>query len=237
MTRTLVQTSTGTGALAVLMPGPCEKLLTATASETDTSTPTLSALLREKTAPLHEEIETLLGLPGAIRTPDDYPAWLGRFLGIYEPLECTLAAFTEWGGAGISPPARDHAACLAADLIALGADPAAVPRTEPAWLPLLPAFPYALGALYVLEGATLGGRVILRDLEARIGPSIDGATSFFGGRGDTAGPMWKNFRAALDRFGLERPLDRDHVVEGAERTFRAILAWFEPFRAACGSRP
>jgi hypothetical protein len=50
----------------------------------------------------------------------------------------------------------------------------------------------ALG-LYVIERATLGGRLILPDLEPRVGASIAGATRFFGGRGEAVDPMWRSF--------------------------------------------
>jgi heme oxygenase len=85
-------------------------------------------------------------------------------------------------------------------------------------LPELPSFARALGALYVLEGATLGARVILRDLESRMRIAIFGATRFFGGRGDSVEPMWTTFRSAVDGFGQERPELRADVVSGAERT-------------------
>ncbi len=62
-----------------------------------------------------------------------------------------------------------------------------------------------LGALYVVEGATLGGRVIARHLarSLALGPA-DGA-AFFAGYGDRTGAMWNGLRAqAADyeaRFG------------------------------------
>jgi heme oxygenase len=195
----------------------------------------LSVQLRTRTVSLHEQIEHLLGLPGAIRSRDDYVLWLGRFLGIYEPLERSLAVFEEWDVLGLARPVS-HTACLAEDLAALGADSAGAPRIPPALLPELPAFAHAFGASYVMEGATLGGRLILRDLEARIGASISGATRFFGGRDDSAGPVWQNFKAALDAFGGAQPQHRSDVVAGAERTFRAMLAWFAPFCAVAASR-
>jgi heme oxygenase len=52
----------------------------------------LSARLRTRTAFLHEQIEVLFRLPSAIRSRDDYVLWLSRFLGIYGPLDCPVAA-------------------------------------------------------------------------------------------------------------------------------------------------
>jgi heme oxygenase len=155
---------------------------------------------------LHRQIEVLLGLPGVICTPDDNARWLGRFLGFYAPLECE--GFPEWDNLGIRLPARSHSACLATDFAALGADPARVTPAAPTQLAGLSDFAHALGALYVMEGATLGGRLILRDLEMRLGDTIADATCFFGGRGERVGPMWQSFREAL-----------------------AMLAWFAPLCA------
>jgi heme oxygenase len=191
----------------------------------------LSARLREQTAPLHREIEVVLGLPGAIRTRDDYQDWLARFLGLYDPLERLLATFSEWDQLGLSMSSRDHTGCLVGDIVALGIDPRLQPRAPPALLPDLPTFAHVLGALYVIEGATLGGRLILRDLEPRLGASIAGATRFFGGRGEAVGPMWQSFRAALDEFGFLQPELCIDVVTGAERAFSAMRVWFSPFCA------
>jgi len=191
----------------------------------------LAARLKGVTAPLHTETDKLLGLPDAIRSRGDYIAWLGHFLGLYEPLERSLARFSEWSAFGIPVPLRNHSACLAVDLSALGIDSTSVPRAPPSLLPDLTTFARALGALYVLEGATLGGRMILRGIDERIGDEIAGATSFFGGRGEAVGPMWHAFRAGLDRFGCDQPYLQEDVLSGAGRTFHAILVWFAPFRA------
>jgi len=191
----------------------------------------LSAQLRERTAPLHAQIDGLLQLPGVIRNRADYQDWLGRFLGLYDPLEGLLATFSDWDSLGLSLSSRRHTSCLVEDLVALGIDPRDPPRADPALLPDLPTFAHALGALYVIEGATLGGRLILHDLEPRVGVPIAGATQFFGGRGEAVGPMWKSFRAALDDFSLKQPQLCADAVSGAERTFRAMVVWFAPFCA------
>jgi heme oxygenase len=191
--------------------------------------PSLSVHLRERTSSLHRQIEVVLRLPEAIQTRNDYHDWLGRYLGFYEPLEAVLAIFPEWDVLGLEMATRSHTRCLVGDLVSLGGDPNAAPHATQAMLPELPTFAHALGALYVIEGATLGGRLILRDLEARLKQEIGDATHFFGGRGDSARPMWRIFRAALDSFGVEYPQLAADVVIGAERTFVAMQSWFAPF--------
>jgi heme oxygenase len=197
----------------------------------------LSAALRARTAPLHLRVEQLLGLPDAIADHWDYGRWLARLFGLYEPLERSFHAFDEWDRLGLPLDRRNPCARLSGDLLALGIDPHHVPRASLAMLPRLPTFPHALGALYVLEGSTLGGRMILRDLEARLGPQIVGAMCFLRGHGAETGPMWQSFRTALDRFGQASPRLREDVVAGAERTFDAILAWFTPCRGGGVSGP
>lgn len=86
----------------------------------------LSAQVRARTACLHQQAEIVLGLPGAIQTLDDYRACLGRFLGLYAPLECSLARFEEWDSHNVHLPSPSHSACLAADLAVLGTDPAGI---------------------------------------------------------------------------------------------------------------
>jgi heme oxygenase len=215
--------------------GPAAGLLSASVdalTSRPAAVPSLSARLKGVTAPLHTETDKLLGLPDSIRTRGDYIAWLTHFLGLYEPLERCLARFSEWSAFGIPLPLSTHSDCLVVDLSALGVDCTSVPRAPPSLLPDLATFARALGALYVLEGATLGGRMILRGIDERIADKIAGATSFFGGRGEAVGPMWHAFRVGLDGFGCDQPYLQEDVLFGAESAFHAILVWFAPFRAS-----
>lgn len=93
---------------------------------------------------------------------------------------------------------------LRADLDALSPGWRALPAPE------MPTLTDAMGALYVLEGAALGGQVIRRHLLARLGFS----SSFFG---EGAGPRWRAFRALLDLCE-----DYDAVEATAIATFLAF---------------
>jgi len=194
----------------------------------------LSTMLRTQTACLHKQIEVQLGLPVAIQTVDDYRVLLSRFLGLYGPLEQALAAFTEWRDHGLILP--NHSFRLGADLSAMGVDPGGVLQAPPTLVPRLATFAQALGAVYVLQGSALGGRVILRDINARVGTEITGATRFFGG-GMATDQTWQGVKTALDGFGHAFPGLRDDVISGAEAVFRAISAWFVPLhvKTACRS--
>jgi heme oxygenase len=187
----------------------------------------LSLYLRARTAPLHTQAEALLGLPDSVYNRQDYCRLLERLFGLYEPLEQVFRSFDDWTRIGLALEGHPHVARLSDDLIALGSDPRRVPRVPATMLPELPSFPHALGALYVLEGSLLGGRIILRALEPRLGSIIAGATGFFTGHGAQAGPIWQAFRATLDSFDRLRPGVREDVLLGAENLYRAMLSWFQ----------
>lgn len=78
----------------------------------------------------------------------------------------------------------------------------------------------ALGAMYVIEGSTLGGNVIARQLSKTEG--FDQVTfHFFGCYGDQTGVMWKNFKEILD---TRVPEDKyDEVLAGARKLYTFLL--------------
>jgi heme oxygenase len=188
----------------------------------------LSAELRACTSNLDGEIEILPGLPDTIRTERASLACLRQFLGSSGPLESALAAFTRLGSFGVALPGRSHGVDLADDLAALGTDLDGVARATNALLPDLPTLAHAPGAFYLIEGSTLGGQLILAELERLECAPSAGATQFFGGRGMAVAPKWQSVTAALDGFGRNQPEICEDVVTGAERTPDAIPSWFAP---------
>ena len=78
----------------------------------------------------------------------------------------------------------------------------------------------ALGALYVIEGSTLGGNVIAKQLSKTEG--FDGISfHFFGCYQENTGPMWKSFKEALDH-GVDEE-DYDKVLAGARKLYAFLL--------------
>ena len=76
---------------------------------------------------------------------------------------------------------------------------------------MLPHLEDSLGALYVLEGAALGGQIIGRHMLKRLGFQ----SRFFR---EGAGPRWRAFRAALDET---------ESYDAVERTAIATFLAFE----------
>ena len=75
-----------------------------------------------------------------------------------------------------------------------------------------------LGAMYVMEGSTLGGQLIARHVEISLKLDSGNGYSFFQGHGSRTGPLWKEFCETLRARISDR--ESDSVVEAARRMFR-----------------
>jgi heme oxygenase (biliverdin-IX-beta and delta-forming) len=186
----------------------------------------LSHQLRLATAKLHLRAEELMNIPALMFDRGSYADTLNRFHGLYYPLEQALRQYSGWGRLGLNLRERSHVGRLSRDLVALGSEPSPQHASD---IGELTSFEHALGALYVMEGSTLGGRIILRHLEASEIDVPIGAMAFFGGYGPATGSMWRSFVTKLDAFGALHPASRTVVQEGAQQTFLAMITWFEPF--------
>jgi len=175
-----------------------------------------------------------LSIPCLISDRSSYTETLKRFCGIYAPLERALGQQCGWEKFGLDLGDRSHVARIARDLAALRSEPC--PGEAPDTFEIT-SFPRALGSLYVMEGSTLGGRIILRHLETLQINIPTNAMSFFAGHGAETGSMWCTLVAKLDAFGELNPASCYAVQESAQRTFQAIIAWFDPFCTQIGYLP
>lgn len=181
----------------------------------------MSLLKRLKTAThaAHERMELHIDLPTRLQSLSLYQRVIEDFYGFYTPVETTLRSLLVNTDLPMAAQ-RWKSANLAADLAVLGADPAAVPLCGT--LPSLTALDDALGCLYVLEGATLGGQVIVRQLERAYPLDRSRGLCFFNSYGDAVGPMWQAFGAWLET----QAQDSDRVIASADATFAALENWF-----------
>lgn len=77
----------------------------------------------------------------------------------------------------------------------------------------------AFGALYVMEGSTLGGNVIMKQL--RKNPAFEDITfNYFGIYGNKTGLMWQEFKAFLDERISEK--DYQSCITGARKAYRIL---------------
>jgi heme oxygenase len=179
--------------------------------------------LKQETHADHVAAERALALHRSLASLTSYRRLIERFWGFYTPLEARLAAHGEWAQYGFDIGPRLKAPALARDLQALD-------RPTLSGLPCCDALPpdggflHALGCMYVLEGATLGGQIIARQAHAALGVTAECGGAFFASYGRHVGPMWRSFQELLVRAAVDEPA-ASAIVCGAHDTFRAFGAW------------
>lgn len=169
--------------------------------------------LREGTQDLHTRIETRLDFSIHFASRTKYRQLLERYYGFYMPFEANLFAperTADWACLEIDFAARRKTSWLQDDLKALDLDAGQIlglPLCSPEALPHPSSPSELLGCAYVLEGATLGGKVIGRHIEQALGVTVGApGARFFYGYGVASGIMWKQFRQAAEAF-----TERKHV--------------------------
>ena len=97
-------------------------------------------------------------------------------------------------------------------------------------LPCLATKDRLLGARYVIEGSTLGGRELARGLDALLGPGRVEGRRFFNGHGAETGPNWRRFVSELET--RHNNASWAAALEASCETFLAFEAWLEDWKAA-----
>ena len=113
---------------------------------------------------------------------------------------------------------------LVKDLAALGLEPDEI-EALPQCRPLMPlrAPEAVLGSMYVVEGSTLGGAIIAREVERRLGLTAETGCAYFRSYGRDTAAMWKSFGAVL--LAASSPEADDLIVASAQKTFDVMHDW------------
>lgn len=190
------------------------------------------SILKEQTRPQHEQIEKTMNLLSRLQSVEGYVSLLGRFYGFYAPLEARLGsvqgAEQAYEAVGFNFAKRLKTHLLRADLIALGMSADAVEQLPLCSdLPHVDGMPEAMGCWYVLEGSTLGGQIIRREVNAKLGFVPGNGCSFFSAYGDQLGPMWKSFGVAIEKFVADSANSdcAERVLNAAGDTFVKLEVW------------
>lgn len=179
----------------------------------------LLAHLKSATAGHHARVEAAMPSLDQMSTFPGYAAALRALHGFHATWEPAI-----WRTPGVVEAGMDDGrrklALLGADLRALAIAPceSAAPRAR------IAGAAEALGALYVLEGATLGGRIIYRHAAGPLGVTPEHGAAYYQGYGDGTGERWKAFGQAVTRFADETGA-ASRVVAGAVACFAALEAW------------
>ena len=174
--------------------------------------------LRTATAEAHEGLEQrLFPYLENITAPEEYVRLLKAFYGFVKPVQELIYNQVE-ENMSADLDERRNADLILADLEEMDSEDAVQLCDK---LPDLSTQPRAFGALYVLEGSTLGGKIIANTLAAKLPPPH--ALRFFRGYGSETGIMWKRFIAQLENPALQGK--SEEVIAGAADTFDFFDKW------------
>lgn len=199
--------------------------------------PSILTRLRLETCSEHEAVEHMLDLMGVL-TDNTYRQRLVQFYGFYSPLEAALQTrcAMQRGGCHLEDsqlamllPRLHKSLLLRQDLHHLGISIVGLAPCRA--LPPIQTPAQVLGCLYVLEGATLGGRMITQHVQATLGITPTTGGSFFDGYAGQTGRMWNAMRQTLLSAAVDIQSE-NAMVGSAVATFAALRNWCEstPFR-------
>ena len=182
------------------------------------------AQLRTATWPIHQRLEKRLDVKRRFSTLAGYRLHLESMWGFCDSLE-RCAAHGLVTDALADYESRRKLPLLTHDLLALGASSDELdrlPRCEN--LPACDEPAAALGCLYVLEGATLGGQTLLPLVQKRLGLNATNGAAFLASYGDNVVSMWRAFGTALDAW-CAAPERSARAAAAAVATFGSLEQW------------
>jgi heme oxygenase len=186
------------------------------------SRPAIVDRLREATRALHGEVDAEAAVADGGR--ERYLWFVARMYGFHAAIEPLLAeALSGAAALGLDLERRRKAHLFAADLLHFDLHPGKLPRCTA--LPRVDSPERALGALYVVEGSTLGGAFLLAQLGRSLRIAPGAGASGLAPYGAALRDMWVGYASAVDRFLAANPDAEPEVIAGARETFEAILAW------------
>ncbi|MFA6245491.1 MAG: biliverdin-producing heme oxygenase [Mucilaginibacter sp.] len=181
----------------------------------------LSDKLKEETKQNHQILEkALIGRLKSIRSAQEYAGLLKLFYGYFGGLETQINKTID-GTLLTDSTQRRKTQAIADDILALGDGVPA--KATGNYLPRINDHLEALGALYVIEGSTLGGKIISKMMQQQLG--FDKGMSFFSGYGDKTEQMWGTFKQALNNQA-QNPGQEAVVIAAANETFLKFGEWF-----------
>jgi heme oxygenase len=176
-----------------------------------------SGVLRAETSRQHAATEQTIDWSHALSSRDGYAQLLRRMLCVTAPLEAAIERRlgADLGGIHVS---REFSQWLRNDLRRLGVEEGKCPDAQETADAVVNSHAGAAGALYVLEGSTLGGQVIGRQLKDKLGLGPSNGACYYHGRGEQTGAHWVKFKAWLDE-AVQAPAEVHEAVAAAQRTF------------------
>ncbi|QJD96187.1 biliverdin-producing heme oxygenase [Mucilaginibacter robiniae] len=184
----------------------------------------LAEQLKKDTLQNHQQLEKMLvGRMKAIRSATDYVNLLQLFYSYFGGLETQIAPFINQSNLADYADRRKSEA-LANDIKALGGQPHE--KASGTHLPAITNTAEAFAALYVIEGSTLGGKIISKMMAQQLNITDGRGLTFFSGYGDATESMWTGFKTALNAQA-GTPSQQADIINTANETFAKFKQWVE----------
>ena len=169
-------------------------------------------LLRARTATLHRGLESQLQIVNRLSDAEKRGPLIAGYFALHGQAEVALKSHL-WGMTDLAFPSRVRSYRISGKTGSLRHGKFLFTRVFPA----IGTKAEALGALYVLEGSTLGGKTILKALRSQ-GVSTDDL-HFLDPYGKDAGMYWRAFLKVLERETSHNPSTMNECVSGAMKAF------------------
>lgn len=208
---------------------PIESTSTMTA-EQGQSPPLVMTLLKAETTPAHKQLERT-GSFVRLFEPDysmqEYRELLCHFYGFFTVVEpLVFDDLSEQHKSVLSHKVK--VGLLAKDLFVLGMDETTL-NNLPRCIELPPASSFAqkMGVLYVLEGSTLGGRIISKRLKDHFGLEVQDKLNYYSCYGENIGVEWKKFQTFMGSEFEDKENEITEVIAAANDTFLSLHKWLD----------
>ncbi|TXE06949.1 biliverdin-producing heme oxygenase [Algoriphagus aquimarinus] len=182
--------------------------------------------LRKSTAPLHEQLESL-PVSQSILAPEvsiqEYLRYLDLMHDVIVDVETTLFPIVSTEINSLNE--RRKTSLLERDFEVLGFQKQKKRRLT-AFSEQVNPIGFAMGVFYVIEGSSLGGRVIYKHIHKVLGLDTDSGAAYFSGYGELTGMLWKEFMTELITHE-QKNHNGDEIIAGANHAFDVISKHFQ----------
>jgi heme oxygenase (biliverdin-IX-beta and delta-forming) len=189
--------------------------------------------IRQATSHCHQPLESAINWRIAFSSLEHYRALLYAFARVVVPLESRLPTFLSELPPGYDPKLRsellEHDLSTIAELTGIkpsgsvltGCAVDDLHQTSEVDLDFIQNESTAIGALYVIEGSSLGGQILSRQLETNLSLTPTRGGAYFAGYGTATAQRWKSFC----RWANQRLTDlagTECAAEAAQKTFNCF---------------
>lgn len=157
-----------------------------------------------------------------ISSREQYAGLLKLFYGYYKPLQDGIDEKLDTSLL-VDYEQRRRPGWILDDLETIGEPSASIAICQN--LPGIDSNAAAFGALYVMEGSSLGGKVICKTISENLGLAGVRGLKFFNSYGPETGSRWKTFLAALHSF--DGKPEEPEIIETANSTFLRFYDWLD----------